>query len=79
MSFLLNKLLTCAINSCIQHTEYLKLAENPELRFVFSNTTEAGITFEENDKLNDKPQKSFPGKFAALLYHRFKFLKRFMG
>ena len=60
------------INPYTQHAEYLKLAENPELRFVFSNTTEAGITYDENDKLSDAPQKSFPGKFAALLYHRFK-------
>lgn len=63
------------INPYTQHAEYLKLAENPELRFVFSNTTEAGIAFDENDKLEDKPQKSFPGKFTALLYHRFKFFK----
>jgi tagaturonate reductase len=61
------------INPYIQHAEYLKIAENPELRFVFSNTTEAGIVYEENDKLEDKPQKSFPGKFTALLYNRFKY------
>ncbi len=61
------------INPYTQHEEYLKIAENPELRFVFSNTTEAGIVYDENDKLEDKPQKSFPGKFTALLYHRFKF------
>ena len=60
------------INPYSQYEEYLKLAENPELRFVFSNTTEAGIVFDENDKLGDKPSKSFPGKFTALLYHRFK-------
>ena len=60
------------INPYTQHAEYLKIAENPELRFVFSNTTEAGIAYDENDKLEDKPQKSFPGKFTALLYHRFK-------
>jgi len=60
------------INPYTQHAEYLKIAENPELRFVFSNTTEAGIAYDENDKLSDKPQKSFPGKFTALLYHRFK-------
>ncbi|WP_298844363.1 tagaturonate reductase, partial [Clostridium sp.] len=42
-------------------------------RFVFSNTTEAGIAYDENDKLEDKPQKSFPGKLTALLYNRFKF------
>ena len=43
------------------------------MRFVFSNTTEAGIAFNANDKLTDAPQKSFPGKLTALLYHRFKF------
>ena len=63
------------INPYRQYDEYLKLAENPKLRFVFSNTTEAGIVFEKNDKLADKPQKSFPGKFTALLYHRFKTFK----
>lgn len=63
------------INPYTQHAEYLKLAENPELRFVFSNTTEAGIVFDENDKLEDKPQRSFPGKLTALLYNRFKFFK----
>ena len=61
------------INPYTQHEEYLKIAENPELRFVFSNTTEAGIVYDENDKLEDKPQKSFPGKLTALLYNRFKF------
>jgi tagaturonate reductase len=63
------------VNPYTQHEEYLKIAENTELRFVFSNTTEAGIVFDENDKLEDKPQKSFPGKFTALLYHRFKAFK----
>lgn len=60
------------INPYAQHDEYLKVAENPELRFVISNTTEAGIAFDETDKLEDKPQKSFPGKLTAFLYNRFK-------
>lgn len=60
------------INPYTQHDEYLKIAENPQLRFVFSNTTEAGIAYDDNDKLEDKPQKSFPGKLTALMYHRFK-------
>ncbi|HKK69462.1 MAG TPA: hypothetical protein VJ946_14660, partial [Bacteroidales bacterium] len=33
------------INPYTDFAEYLKLAENPETRFVVSNTTEAGITF----------------------------------
>jgi tagaturonate reductase len=60
------------INPYAQYDEYLKVAENPELRFIISNTTEAGIAFDESDKLEDKPQKSFPGKLTAFLYHRFK-------
>ncbi|MFZ5967429.1 MAG: tagaturonate reductase [Bacillota bacterium] len=54
------------------YDEYMEISQNPELRFVISNTTEAGIVFDENDKLENKPQKSFPGKLTALLYARYK-------
>ncbi len=54
------------------HTDYMANAENPDLRFVISNTTEAGIAYNANDKLNDAPQSSFPGKLTALLYKRFQ-------
>lgn len=60
------------INPYRDYNEYLKLAENPEMRFIVSNTTEAGIAFDENDKLNEGCQKSFPGKLTALLFERFK-------
>ncbi len=51
---------------------YLKLAENPDFRFVISNTTEAGICFDENDKITDKPAKTFPAKLTQLLKKRFE-------
>jgi len=51
--------------------EYLKLTENPDLRFVISNTTEAGICFDKNDKVTDKPAKTFPAKLTQLLKKRF--------
>lgn len=60
------------LNLYRQYDQYLELAENPELRFIFSNTTEAGIAFDENDRLEDRPQKSFPGKLTAFLHRRFK-------
>ena len=50
---------------------YLALAENPDFKVVVSNTTESGIAYDPSDKLDDKPQKSFPGKLTALLYKRF--------
>ncbi|GHU87165.1 altronate oxidoreductase [Spirochaetia bacterium] len=60
------------LNVYAQFDEYLKCAENPDLRFVFSNTTEAGIAYNGDDKLSDKPQRSFPGKVCAFLYRRFE-------
>ena len=49
---------------------YLRLADDPDFRFVISNTTEAGICFDENDKITDKPAKSFPAKLTQLLKRR---------
>jgi tagaturonate reductase len=60
------------LNPYNQFDEYLKLAEQPEIRFVFSNTTEAGIAFDPACKLDDAPANSYPGKLTQLLYHRFK-------
>ena len=59
------------INPYTNFDKYIENAENPDLRFVISNTTEAGISYNAEDKLTDKPQKSFPGKLTALLYKRF--------
>ena len=61
------------INPYEDYDTYLANAENPNLRFVISNTTEAGISYNPEDKLDDAPQASFPGKLTALLYKRFQF------
>lgn len=60
------------LNLYTQYDQFTKLALNPELRFIFSNTTEAGIAYDETDRLENQPQKSYPGKLTAFLYHRFK-------
>ncbi|MBE7050426.1 MAG: tagaturonate reductase [Ruminococcaceae bacterium] len=64
------------ISRCVKpyddYDSFLSLAKNEDFRFVVSNTTESGIVYDENDKLTDAPQKSFPGKVTALLYRRFK-------
>ena len=64
--------ITRGINPYTQFTDYLKLAENPDMRFVISNTTEAGIAFHAGDKRDDAPASSYPGKLTQLLFHRFK-------
>ena len=63
------------LNPYREFEEYLKLAEQPQMRFVISNTTEAGIAFDPNCKLDDKPALSYPGKLTQLLYHRYEFFK----
>ncbi len=52
--------------------DYIALADNPDFRFVVSNTTEAGIEFDDSCCFADKPCKSFPGKLTQLLYRRYK-------
>ncbi|MBQ4644242.1 MAG: tagaturonate reductase [Clostridia bacterium] len=52
--------------------DYMALADNPDFRFVVSNTTEAGIEFVNTCKFDDKPALSFPGKLTQLLYRRYK-------
>ena len=54
-----------------EYDEFLKLAHNPEMRFVFSNTTEAGISYHAGDKFDDAPAVSYPAKLTRLLFERF--------
>lgn len=51
---------------------YLSLADNPDFRFILSNTTEAGICFDSDNKFTDHPAASFPGKLTQLLARRFE-------
>jgi tagaturonate reductase len=59
------------INPYDDFDAYLKTAENPDMRYVISNTTEAGITFDKKDKLTDTPPHSFPAKLTVWLHHRY--------
>ncbi len=69
------RLITCVnrcINPYVDLDTYNECAKNPELRFVVSNTTEAGISWKEEDMTATEPQDSFPAKVANFLYVRFK-------
>ena len=63
------------LNPYREFDEYLKLAENPDIRFVISNTTEAGIAFDPSCRLDDRPASSYPGKLTQLLYRRYEYFK----
>ncbi|MFS1512078.1 tagaturonate reductase [Chengkuizengella sp. SCS-71B] len=60
------------INPYVQWEEVLKVAESPNIQFVFSNTTEAGLSYKSETYDPSQSPDSFPGKLTALLYHRFK-------
>jgi tagaturonate reductase len=59
------------INVYDDYDAFLKLAHNPDMRFVFSNTTEAGISFHAGDNFDDAPAVSYPAKLTRLLFERF--------
>ena len=61
-----------ALNPYSQNQAFMALADQPEIRFVISNTTEAGIAFDDTCKFTDAPASSYPGKLVQLLYRRFK-------
>jgi tagaturonate reductase len=64
--------ISAALDPYEQWAHFLKLAEETDLEIIFSNTTEAGITYVQEEKDFSKPIHSFPGRLAALMYRRFE-------
>ena len=64
-----------ALNPYSQYHAYMALAEQPEMRFIISNTTEAGIAFDPDCKFTDAPAASYPGKLVQLLFHRYQYFQ----
>ena len=50
----------------------LETAHNPDMRFIFSNTTEAGIAFSKADTFEQTPPSTYPAKLTRYLFERFK-------
>lgn len=60
-----------SINPFTDYEAYLNLAKGEDLRFIVSNTTEAGIAYDPADKLEDRPPNSYPAKLTVFLYKRY--------
>lgn len=70
-----NRIVTSVTDVVAAHEEYEKYsayAKLDSLRYIVSNTTEAGIVYDANDQLSMCPPMSFPGKLAKFLYERYK-------
>ncbi len=59
-----------AVDAYADYDRYAAYAKCDTLRFVVSNTTEAGIVLDESDKLELCPPKTYPGKLCKFLYER---------
>jgi tagaturonate reductase len=66
------KSISRVINPYHTYDDYLALARQPEIRFIVSNTTEAGIVFDASDKLTDDVPVTFPAKLTVFLLERYK-------
>ncbi|MDO4490750.1 MAG: tagaturonate reductase [Lachnospiraceae bacterium] len=60
------------LNPYREYEQVLACADNPELRFITCNTTEAGIVYDPSCQFADAPADSFPGKLTQLLYRRYQ-------
>ena len=63
--------LSRCINGVDDFTQVLDCARNPELKFIVSNTTEAGICFRSTDRFATPGSAAFPGKLTRFLYERY--------
>ncbi|MBQ8725765.1 MAG: tagaturonate reductase [Clostridia bacterium] len=60
------------IDPFLTQNEYLSLALEPDLKLIVSNTTEAGICFNEKDDFSGFEKITYPAKLTKFLYERFK-------
>lgn len=71
-----NRIITCvsdAVDTINEFEKYEAYAKCETLRFVVSNTTEAGIVFDETDKFDACPPTTFPGKLTKFMYDRYQY------
>ena len=61
-----------AVDAYGEYEKYAAFAKLDTLRYIVSNTTEAGIVYDDTDRLEMNPPKSYPGKLTKFLYERYK-------
>lgn len=60
------------VNPYTDWKAFLDNAHNPDLRYIMSNTTEAGIAYSTTPFPENECPASFPAKVTAFLYERYK-------
>ena len=59
-----------AVDAYGEYERYADYAKLDTLRFIVSNTTEAGIVLDESDRFDLCPPNTYPGKLCKFLYER---------
>ncbi len=59
------------IDPFVDYESYIALAKDADLKIIVSNTTEAGICYNENDKMDGFDGITYPAKLTKFLYERF--------
>lgn len=71
-----NKRIISSVKRCINPYEnfdqLMELATSDDLEIIVSNTTEAGIVYDENSKFDQCPPDTFPAKLTRVLWERFE-------
>ncbi len=62
---------TRGINPYENTDEFFECAKNPDLRFIVSNTTEAGIEYKPNQSADDFAGTTFPGRLTMFMKARY--------
>lgn len=55
-----------------QFDQVLECAKNKDIKFIVSNTTEAGICYKDTDKFDDPENGTFPAKLTRFLLERYE-------
>ncbi len=61
-----------AVDPYSDYEKYNEYAKLDTLRYIVSNTTEAGIVYDANDTFEACPPSSYPGKLTKFLFERYK-------
>ena len=59
------------VDPFVNYQSYIDLAKDSDLKIIVSNTTEAGICYNENDQMDCFDGITYPAKLTKFLYERF--------
>lgn len=69
------RIISCVSRCLNVYSDYatvMACAENPDLRYIACNTTEAGIAYDPQCQFTEMPPASYPAKLTQFLYRRFQ-------